>query len=413
MSSPRSLRIVYVWDADYPWDVRVEKVCRALREAGHDVHIVARNRKQQPERESLPEGEVRRMRPWRWTGKLDDVLGFPAFFNPRWMALLDRVVRDVHADVIIVRDLPLCPTALWVGRRHDVPVVMDMAEHYPAMMRKIFEAGRQKPIDYVVRNPAIVSVVERYCIQRCDAILVVIQEMQQRLEALGVPPERIELVSNTPPAARADEVWSRATGHRPLQLVYLGILEVPRGIGDLIDAAALLRDEGIPVHVRIIGTGRDEKLFHARARERGVFGREVEFLGYLQSHEEALRIVADSDIGVLPHRRNEHWDHTIPNKLFDYMAAALPVITSDARPFARIVRDEEVGEIFSSRDPRSLADAVKRLVDPELRRRYGVNGQRSVRSHYNWEHDTAALLRAIRTVTSGISKNAGNLAGAV
>ena len=37
-------RVLYLWNADYPWDVRVEKICRAMTDAGHDVHIVARNR---------------------------------------------------------------------------------------------------------------------------------------------------------------------------------------------------------------------------------------------------------------------------------------------------------------------------------------------------------------------------------
>ena len=37
------MRICKIWDADYPWDVRVEKVARSLTEAGHEVHLVARN----------------------------------------------------------------------------------------------------------------------------------------------------------------------------------------------------------------------------------------------------------------------------------------------------------------------------------------------------------------------------------
>ncbi|MGH7647777.1 MAG: glycosyltransferase, partial [Gemmatimonadaceae bacterium] len=103
-----SLRIVYLWDADYPWDVRTEKLCATLSSAGHDVHIVARNRAWRPVHERLPEGTVHRMPPWRWLGRrADSLLGFPLFASPRWLGLLDRTVRDVQPDVIIVRDLPL------------------------------------------------------------------------------------------------------------------------------------------------------------------------------------------------------------------------------------------------------------------------------------------------------------------
>src|SRR5512147_419406 len=124
----RPLRVVYLWDADYPWDVRVEKICATLASAGHDVHIVARNRARRPLIERLPEGTVHRMPPWRWAGRrLDAALGFPAFFSPRWTGLLDRTVRRVRPDVIIARDLPLAPAAIGVALRHGIPVVLDMA----------------------------------------------------------------------------------------------------------------------------------------------------------------------------------------------------------------------------------------------------------------------------------------------
>ena len=139
------MRIVYLWDADYPWDVRTEKVCAALTAAGHDVVIAARNRGWRAERERLAEGTVRRMRPWRWMGRrMDGILSFPAFFSPRWTGLLAAAVRESDAELVIVRDLPLCPAAIRVARRAGIPVVLDMAENYPAMIKGIWDSGRQR-----------------------------------------------------------------------------------------------------------------------------------------------------------------------------------------------------------------------------------------------------------------------------
>lgn len=389
-------QVLYLWDADYPWDVRVEKICRALRDAGYGVHIVARNRARGPSREVLPEGTVHRMPIWRWAPRVDAALGFPAFFNPRWIRHLSRIVAAVHPAVIIARDLPLCPTAIHVGRRAGVPVIHDMAEHYPAMIRETYSVGRQRPLDYLVRNPWVVGAVERYCISRSDRILVVIEEMRDRLVALGVPARRIDLVSNTPPMSRAvDRLAPRTADTGPLRLAYLGIMEIPRGILDLIRASAILRDAGTSIRVDLVGTGRDVEIFRDEARALGVDEKEVCFHGHVQSHEEALRIVASADVGVLPHRRCAHWDHTIPNKLFDYMAAGLPVLTSDARPFARIVRDTGCGEVFASGDAADLARAIRRLVEPSRRRCYGVNGRRAVVERYHWERDAAVLVESI------------------
>ena len=80
------MRICYVWDDDYPWDVRVEKIATALTSAGHVVHLAARNRKRLPPVALLPEASVHRLPLWRWMPpSLDRAAMFPAFVNPRWL----------------------------------------------------------------------------------------------------------------------------------------------------------------------------------------------------------------------------------------------------------------------------------------------------------------------------------------
>ena len=119
------MRICKIWDSEYPWDVRVEKVARSLTDAGHEVHLVARNRDRRRERESLAEAEIHRLKPWRIVGKrLDTATMFPAFFNPRWISAVMRTARSNQAQMLLVRDLPLAPTAIWAARRLHVPVVL-------------------------------------------------------------------------------------------------------------------------------------------------------------------------------------------------------------------------------------------------------------------------------------------------
>jgi glycosyltransferase involved in cell wall biosynthesis len=405
------MRIAYVWDADYPWDVRTQKVCAALTSAGHEVHIVARNRAWGTIEENLPEGRVRRLVPWRWLGRrLDGVLSFPAFINPRWIGHIRRVVRQVGADVIVVRDLPLCAAAIRVGHGDGVPVVLDMAENYPAMMQDIWDAGRQKPWDVVVRNPRLVRLVERWCLPRLDGVLVVVEESGERLVRLGVAESRIAVVSNTPSrtrvsAARPDQHTRRDF----LDLVYLGLLEIPRGVGELLAAVALLRGSGVGVRLRIVGDGRDRALLQKSAAALGLDRGSVEFLGRLP-HEEALSVVASADIGIVPHHANESWNTTIPNKLFDYMAAGLAVVSSDAVPPARILHRTGAGLVFRSGDAQSLADALLGLRDPAIRRRLGEAGRRAVLRTYNWEKDCKALLAMLGRFTPG-RRRARALAG--
>ena len=399
------MRIVYLWDADYPWDVRTEKVCAALADGGHDVVIAARNRGWDAESERRPEGTVRRMRPWRWAGRrMDGILSFPAFFSPRWTGLLADAVREARAELVIVRDLPLCPAAIHVARRFRVPVVLDMAENYPAMLRETWDAGRRRPWDVLVRNPFVAAAVERWCLPRVDRVLAVVAESAERLVRMGVPGERIDVVCNTPPRARALEpVPRRWEAAGPLTLAYVGRMEVPRGIRELLHAVAQLRREGVDVRLRLVGGGRDLELFRADAAGLGLDGEAAEFTGHLP-HADALRAVAGADAGVVPHHADEAWNTTIPNKLFDYMAAGLPVLGSDAAPVARILAETGAGLVFPAGDAAGLARAARRMLDPAARLRMGLAGRAAVRARYNWEADSAVLLRAVETAVHGTTR---------
>jgi glycosyltransferase involved in cell wall biosynthesis len=403
--SNSSKSIVYVWDADYPWDVRTEKVTLALARAGHTVSIVARNRAWKTTREQLEEGTVYRMTPWKSVGqKVDGMLSFPAFFSPRWINLIDRTCREVKADLIIVRDLPLCPTAISCGKKLGIPVMLDMAENYPAMMRVLWETGRETLFDYFARNPTLTRLVERHCVRAVDHIVVVVEESADRVAALGVPSAKITVVSNTPPIARLDDSPHVASAARStLDVVYMGNLEVVRGLLEAVEAIAHLKQRGTRAKLRIIGRGRDEALIRQRCAALELGEEDVEFLGYIASHSEALRIVADSDVGLIPHRKNDSWNTTIPNKLFDYMAAGLPVVSSDAAPCARIVRETGCGKVFRSADAVGMAAAIEEAGQAEAAVSLGAAGRTAVRARYNWEHDTAILLDAInRTLEANI-----------
>lgn len=408
------MNICKVWDAEYPWDVRVEKVCVALQEAGHDVHLAARNRDGDPPVERLPEATVHRMRPWTWLGSgLDAASQFPAFFNPRWMNLIEGTAKSADADLLLCRDLPLAPACYWVSKRLDLPIVLDMAENYPAMIRDLWTTGTQRVWDVAVRNPKIVELVERWTLPRMDRIIVVVEESRDRLVEMGVPRDRITLVSNTPPVSRLEETPeaggeedadSEPAGgdERGLEVTYLGLMEKARGVSLLIEAAARCRRRGLPVQLSLIGDGQDLDFFVEQARDLGMDQSTARFHGYLEN-QEALDRVALSDVGVIPHHAYESWNTTIPNKLFDYMAAGIPVVASDAEPVERVLRETGAGLVFADRDVDALEDTLVRLHEAGARGRskMGRAGREAVREEYNWDLDSARLVSALESAVSG------------
>jgi glycosyltransferase involved in cell wall biosynthesis len=395
----RNLSIVKVWDADYPWDVRTEKVCRALTEAGHDVHLVARNNSRRPTVERLPEATVHRLAPLRAVPRrLNTASMFPAFFNPRWLRAIERVARANRADLIICRDLPLAIAAIRIARRLGIPMVLDMAENYPAMLRSQWGTGRMGLMDLFVRNPTVARQVERWVLPRVDGVMVVIEESGERLEWEGVPRERLAVVGNTPPRGRLqDAAATHAAG--PLEVVYLGLLELNRGLATLLDAMAHLAQQHAAARLTVIGDGVDGDAVREHANRLGLTPRTVVFRGRVPN-AEALSALPKAHVGVVPHWKDPNWDTTIPNKLFDYMAAGLAVVTSNAAPAARVVTRVGCGYVHQDRDPRDLARVLGILGDPAIRRSAAARGRNAIRTEYYWERDVERMLDLIQATVA-------------
>jgi glycosyltransferase involved in cell wall biosynthesis len=398
------MNICHIWDADYPWDVRVEKICSSLLKQ-HEVHLVCRNSLRRARYECIDGLHIHRLPclPKRF-GALNRVIGFPAFFNPLWIWILWKTIRRTRADVLIVRDLPLALTAIGLGRAAGIPVVLDMAENYPAMIGDLKTTQGFSFLDFFVRNPGVVRAVERLSLRHSDHVLVVVDESRDRVVSAGTPDSKVTLVINTPSPVHLASAPPLANSQVPgtdatLTLVYLGILEKPRGLETAIRAIELASRSIPGLKLRVIGSGRHEQDFRALV-DRLNLQQRVEFVGWLD-HAAAIRAIEHADVGLVPHHVTEHSNSTIPNKLFDYMAKGKAVIVSDAKPLQRIVREERCGVVFRDQDSSDLARAIAELEPDAIRVEMGRRGMEAIARKYNWANDEARLLRAIETAVRG------------
>src|SRR5919106_6325602 len=146
------MKIGLVFDGYYPWDVRVWKFATCLSDHGHEVHLVCRNLGRRAQEETVDGIQIHRLRPLA-SARLNALASFPAFVNPAWIARIARVVSTFGLEALIVRDLPLALAGVAVGRRHAIPVLLDMAENYPAMLRDANRFERFRIQNVLVRNP--------------------------------------------------------------------------------------------------------------------------------------------------------------------------------------------------------------------------------------------------------------------
>lgn len=394
------MRVLKIFDGDYPWDVRVEKVTRALVAAGHEVLVVCRNKAGRPRHEALADGtKVERLpaTPGRW-----NPLSFPFFFNPLWIAAVVQATRRFQPDLVLARDLPIAPLGLLAGRIAGVPVVADLAEPYPDSLRTNLELANPSPIDYVVRSPILADWVERWVVRRVAAAIVVCPEAGWRLVLQGLPQTAWVEVRNTAilsrfaPQGEKPEVVRRFEGRKVV--LFSGLISHDRGIEVAVDAIALLRARRPGRHaLLIVGEGPMKAELEARVRALGL-EEDVHLAGWMD-YAKLPDVVTHSHVGILPFHDCVHIRASLANKLFEYMALGLPIIASDIRVQTRIVEDTGCGLVFPPRDAEALAQAIERLGDDEdLARACAAAGRRATARLYNWEHDGARLVATIEAV---------------
>jgi glycosyltransferase involved in cell wall biosynthesis len=99
-----------------------------------------------------------------------------------------------------------------------------------------------------------------------------------------------------------------------------------------------------------------------------------------------------SDLCLVPHEDFEHTQTTIPHKLFQYMISEKPVLVSDCRPLARVVRAAGAGRVFQAGNSASFASEVIWMArHPAELSAFGARGRDAALTTFSWAHDASAL----------------------
>ncbi|CAM1345538.1 glycosyltransferase [Tenacibaculum amylolyticum] len=169
-------------------------------------------------------------------------------------------------------------------------------------------------------------------------------------------------------------------------VLYQGVLNPGRGIKPMIQALQYLEN----VDLVIIGYGKVESELKAFVISEKMEGR-VHFLGRV-AHEVLPNYTRKADIGmVLEEPLGKSFEFSLPNKLFDYIHAELPIVSGRLPEITKIVEEYEVGVVVDSYEPEDIAKAVQKLLeDKELRKRIKRNQQKA-KQILCWEKEQEKL----------------------
>ncbi len=389
--------ILMILQSDFPPDMRVQKEAVSLIKAGYNVTVLCDNRISQDRYAEFKRIKIIRMKHIQGlSGKLHKMINAPMYPNPFWLKAINKAAQNINADVLHVHDLPLALSAIKLGKKLNVPVVLDLHENYPAAMKLWYKPG---PIGWTIKNPKFAELLERKCLKDADRIIVIAKEHHDLLISRGIEVEKIYIVENTPyrELARSQEFAnplrfenSVITKYKNYKtLLYFGKINPERHLEIALKALLIIRKKIANIKLIIVGDGPSFQYIKNETNRLSVEDL-VHFAGWINL-DKALPYFLSADVCIMPHGSNDFLDMGVPNKLFEYMAMGKPVVVPESKASARVVREAGCGEIFMPGSVDSFADAILKVFENGTS--LGQKGRNIILQKYNWELTENSLLK--------------------
>ena len=377
-------------DHPFPPDIRVENEMKSLTNAGNEVHIACFKKGMEPLIEKTSYGIIHRKPVSSFVYKSSvGVLKFPFYFN-YWRKFVGELFVENHFDVIHVHDLPLARIGYEAKSKYGVRFVLDLHENWPVLLQ--LSAHTNSLLGKLLSSNSQWVKYEKEMCGLADKVIVVVDEAKTRVSALGVAPEKIEVVSNTLDIEQFDPIERKEFKTDKFRILYVGGINYHRGIQYVIQAISILKNRGIEVFFDLVGNGR--YLSEVKKLIEQLHVQDNVTVHGFKHYTQICDIYESANIALIPHVKSGHTDNTIPHKIFQYLYAGIPMAVSNCDPLVRIVNETHSGVSYQYDCPEELADIIAEFYEnPDKLKDYICEGRKAVVEKYNWKVDGAKLVK--------------------
>ncbi|MGD1848894.1 MAG: glycosyltransferase family 4 protein [Salibacteraceae bacterium] len=343
-------------------DTRIfHKECATLAKAGHEVVLLVANGPNETD-----QGVV--------------IVGVPAFTQSRLKRILrtpGKVYQEAlkqDADVYHFHDPEFLPYALRLKRKGKI-VVYDVHEDVP----------RQILAKYWIPGPVrkltswLFERYENYVASRLSGVVTATPFIRDRF--LKLNPRTVD-VNNYPIVDQFDPPAKGVVKSR--SVAYIGGITEVRGIRELVQALA-----GTDIRLKLAGKFSPPELQQELEQEAG--WKNVDYLGFLD-RQQVAQLLAEVQAGMVTLHPIINYLDALPVKMFEYMAAGIPVVASNISYWEQILKEAEAGIVADPLDPASVREAMEVLLaDVPKAEKMGKAGRIAIETTFNWGNEGQKL----------------------
>lgn len=359
------------------------EVARGLAARGHELHVVACEQEGH-----LALADITRPRSTRYEGFFLHHIDVPKSMALLCLPVINRLVRALAPDALMERYYNFAGCGVIAARRLKIPSLLEVN----ALIVDPPEVSKRR-IDDRLGRP-----MQRWAIAQCRMATRIVTPLHTTVPAEIPRSKIIEL-----PWGAAVERFTRQHASTPAHqhatpsppiAVFLGSFRAWHGVLDFMHAAGLLLEGGRDLRFLLIGDGplrREAEQLASHWPGRFTFTGAIPYA-------QVPELLSTATLGIAPFNTAPHpalraagffWS---PLKIYEYMAAGLPVVTANIAPLNTIIREGSEGLLFREGDSADLAAAIMRLLDdPQAAQAMGQRARARVVASYSWAKHCAEL----------------------
>jgi len=307
----------------------------------------------------------------------------PLFYAEYNIRLFFRLLA-LKADILVSNDLDTLPAVYLASKIKNTNLVYDSHEYFTEvpelthrrLVRRIWEKIESLLLPHV-RFASTVSppIADAYC-RKYGIHMEVIRNLPFRKNLQSEPIVRLR--------KQSEKI-----------IIYQGTLNMGRGLEIAIKAMQFTHN----MLLVIVGQGDVEKDLKELTQSLGL-NQKVIFTGRI-SPDKLYDFTVQADLGIsLEEDRGLNYRFALPNKVFDYIQAGIPVLVSDLPEVKSLVTQYDIGMINTSSTPEELGALFTRILGNEEKIRYWKINLKKAAAELCWENEEQKLITLYKAAIS-------------
>ncbi len=314
-------------------------------------------------------------------------------------------LRVERPDIVIATSPPLLAALPgWIAARvsiKPVPWIFEMRDLWP---ESAVTTGVLREKSFLTK---MLYALERWACRSAQKVNVLTPAFQEDIERRGLASaNKIVFVPNGAdteafvPESRDNAARKQFGWGDRFVAMYAGAHGRANALSQLVEAAELLRDRP-DILIACMGDGPERESLEAETRKRGL--ENIRFYGP-QPKAAMSSIVNASDAGIAVLQNNPTFKTVYPNKVFDYMSCARPVLLAIDGVARKLVCEQAGAGVFAEpENARAIADSIRQLADsPDDCARMGRSGRQWVLANASRDALAARYLKIMEQTVAGL-----------